>query len=91
VATSVPWAVAALTYLGQRKTGTADGCPLPELFAALRRTQSTLTLTDFHSGIRRLADHKALRLLPFAGPPAELPEPEYALLDGASMLYYATR
>ena len=32
-----------------------------------------------------------VRLLPFAGAPQEIPEPEYALLDGADMLFYATR
>lgn len=89
---SVPWAVEALTYLDRRKnSGAPDGCPLPELFAAVRRGSPDLTLGEFQTGLRRLGDHKALRLIPFPGPAAQLPEPEYALLDGPDVLYYAAR
>lgn len=92
VAESVPWAVEALGYLDRRKnSGAADGCPLPELFAAVRRTAPELTLGDFQTGLRRLGDHRALTLLPFEGPADKLPEPEFALLDGANVLYYAAR
>jgi hypothetical protein len=92
VANSVPWAVEALGYLDRRKnSGAADGCPLPELFAAVRRSTPELSLGDFQTGLRRLGDHRALSLLPFDGPADKLPEPEFALLDGASVLYYASR
>jgi hypothetical protein len=91
-AAAVPWAQSALTYLDRRRAGGAAGaCPLPELFAALRDQQPDLTVTAFHEGLRRLQDWRALRLLPFTAPPGELPEPEYALLDGAAVLYYASR
>ena len=92
VAESVPWAVEALGYLDRRKnSGAADGCPLPELFAAVRRSSPELSLGDFQTGLRRLGDHKALKLLPFEGPADKLPEPEFALLDGADVLFYAAR
>jgi len=37
-----------------------------------------------------LQDRDVLRLLPYDGP-GELPEPEFALLDGTSVFYYAAR
>ncbi len=89
---SVPWAGDALTYLDKRRGSGAPGdCPLPELFAALRGQHPDLSVPLFHDGLRRLYDRKALRLLPFAGAPGELPEPEYALVDDVQLLYYATR
>lgn len=92
VAQSVPWASEALSYLDHRRdAGAPNGCPLPELFVAVRRGSPTLSLTDFQDGLRRLNDHKSLRLTRFDGPADQLPEPEYALLDGADVLYYATR
>jgi DNA-binding PadR family transcriptional regulator len=92
VAQSVPWATEALSYLDHRRDGGApNGCPLPELFVAVRRGHPALSLTDFQDGLRRLSDHKAVRLTRFDGPADKLPEPEYALLDGANVLYYATR
>jgi hypothetical protein len=48
-------------------------------------------VTDFHERLRRLRDRRALNLLPFSGSPNEIPEPEYALLDGVDLLYYAAR
>jgi len=64
---------------------------MPELFNAVRQKHTDLSVTDFHDRLRRLRDRKALSLLPFTGPPSELPEPEYALLEGATLLYYITR
>jgi hypothetical protein len=92
VAQSVPWAVEALSYLDHRRDGGApNGCPLPELFVAVRRGHPGLSLIDFQDGLRRLNDHKSLRLTRFDGPADQLPEPEYALVDGADVLYYANR
>ncbi len=92
IAQMVPWAGEALAYLEKRKqSGAEGGCPLPELFAAVRRHKPELALSEFQTGLRRLAEHKALRLLPFEGQASELPHPEYALLDGAKVLYYAGR
>jgi hypothetical protein len=92
VATDVPWALDALTYLDRRRNSGASGdCPLPELFAALRDRYPDLSVNAFHDHLRRLNDRRALRLLSFSGPPSEIPEPEYALLDGANLFYYAAR
>ena len=89
---TVPWAGEAVSYLEKRKQSGAGGaCPLPELFAAVRRGKPELTLGEFQTGLRRLAEHKALRLLSFEGKANELPHPECALLDGAKVLYYAGR
>jgi hypothetical protein len=92
VAAVVPWADDALGYLDRRKnSGAGNDCPLPELFAAVRERHAALSLTAFHDGLRRLSDCKAMRLLPFSAPPEQLPEPEYALLNGTAVVYYASR
>src|SRR5262249_19338256 len=86
------WAAQALAYLDRRRAAGAPGdCPLPELFAALRQHDPELTVTGFHDRLRRLHDRQTLRLIPFAGSPTEMQEPEYALLDGNALLYYATK
>ena len=86
-----PWAIDVLNYIDRRKNGGApDDCSLPELFMALRRAHPHLSIMAFHEGLRRLHDRRALRLLPANGL-AELPQPEYALFDGATVLYYAAR
>jgi hypothetical protein len=91
-AAAVPWAADVLAYLDRRRdSGAAGDCPLPELFAALRQRHPSLSLTDFHDGLRRLGDYRAVRLVPFTGPAEQLAEPEYALPDGAAVLYYAAR
>jgi hypothetical protein len=60
------------------------------LFAAVKDREEGLTVRDFHTGLRRLHDRGVLRLLPFEGAGGP-PEPEYALLDGADMYYFAAR
>jgi hypothetical protein len=91
VADAVPWALEAISYLDQRQAGGApDNCPLPELFAALAAKRPDLSMSDFHQGLRHLRDWHALRLLPFTANGA-LPQPEYALLEGDAMLYFAKR
>lgn len=92
VAPVVPWALGALSYLDRRRqTGQSGECPLPELFAAVREQHRDLSIQDFHDGLRRLHDRGALQLWPFTGPAAELPEPEFALLDGPTVFFYAGR
>jgi hypothetical protein len=92
VARAVPWAADVLFYLDRRRQSGATGdCPLPELFAALRERRSDVSLSDFHDGLRRLDDLRAIALKPFEGTPGEISEPEYALLDGANVLYYVRR
>jgi hypothetical protein len=88
---ALPWADDAVAYLERRnKGGLGNRCPLPELFAAVREKEKDVTIKDFHSGLRRLHDRGVLRLLAHEdneGPP----EPEFALLDGPTMYYYAAR
>jgi hypothetical protein len=86
-----PWAADALGYLDRRRAGgAAGGCPLPELFDALRPGHPDLSVAAFHDGLRRLHERRSLRLHPAEGP-ADLGQPEYALLDGGAVLYYAAR
>jgi hypothetical protein len=87
----LPWAGDALAWLERRRVADPSPCPLPELFAGLREKYTTLSLGDFHDGLRLLQRSRTLRLTPFAGPPNALPEPEYALLDGAAVLYFVER
>jgi len=86
------WAADALAHLDQRRDdGVAPRCPLPELFAALQALHPDLSLSAFHDELRRLRDRQALQLLPFQGPLDAIPQPEYALLDGPTTLYFAAR
>jgi hypothetical protein len=92
VADAVPWARDAVDYLENRRTGgAASDCALPELFAALQRQHADLSVTAFHDGLRRLQEGRALRLVPANGPPAELPQPEFALFDRTAVFYYVAR
>ncbi|MCS6850293.1 MAG: FUSC family protein [Gemmataceae bacterium] len=89
---AVPWAREVVQYLERRQAvGAAGECPLPELFAALKANHPELSLVAFHDGLRWLRDLKAIRLLPFPSPPTQLTEPEYALPDGAEVLYFVAR
>jgi hypothetical protein len=85
-----PWALDALNYLDRRRGGADGKCPLPELFAAVARHHPGLSIASFHEGLRRLHERRALRLAA-PGDVAELAQPEYALLDEASVFYYAQR
>lgn len=90
-AQALPWSQDLLDYLERRQDGQLpESCPMPEAFARLRETHPDLAIKDYHSGLRRLHDRGVLRLLPFEGP-SELPEPEYALLDGARVLYFVAK
>ena len=90
--TAVPWARSALAYLDKRRdSGAAGQCSLPELFAAVRPEHEDLSIPAYLDGLRRLHDRRAIQLLPFEGSASELPQPEYALLDGAEVFFYVTR
>jgi hypothetical protein len=92
IVSSAPWAADALAYLDRRRLTAANGdCPLPELFAALVEKHSDLSIGNFHDGLRRLQRERLVRFSPFQGSPAELPQPEYAILDGAALLYHVAR
>jgi hypothetical protein len=87
-----PWALEALTYLDRRREGGAPSpCPLPDLFAAIRARDQDLSMNAFHAGLRNMQERGVLKILPFTGPLEDLPQPEFALLDGTTMCYYVTR
>ncbi len=87
----VPWGLDLLNYLDRRhSSGATDPCPLPELFAAVHEKHPLLSVPDFHKGLLRLLDNRALTLLPFVGT-GYIPQPEHAIPRGAHMLYYAVR
>jgi hypothetical protein len=92
IVTAAPWAADALAYLDRRRATGANGeCPLPELYAALAAKHADLSLIDFQDGLRRLQGERVLRLQPFIGAPADLPQPEYAIFDNGALHYYAAR
>jgi hypothetical protein len=89
VARVVPWAVEALEYLDRRtETGAAD-CPLRELFDALRDGRPGLTVPHFQTGLRRLHDLRAVRLT--GSPDGSIPDPEYAMIVGATTYSFVSR
>ena len=84
----VPWAMEALEYLDRRAaTGASRDCALPELFHAVRVKFPELTLPEFHDGLRRLHDVRAVRL----SPSDEMDQPEYAMLAGRQSVYRVWR
>src|SRR5262245_563470 len=87
----VPWGADALTYLDRRAQGGGEGaCPLPELFAAIRAKHATITMREFHDGLRRLADNRAVLFSAWTGPGA-IPQPEYALMADGKLMYHVGR
>lgn len=78
------WADSALRYLDCRP---GVPCPLAELFRAVGDEHPGLTLADFHAGLVRLHDARALRLT--ADGPAD--DPEYAVLVGTTACHSAVR
>jgi hypothetical protein len=79
VAKNVPWSTSVLDYLDRRTAAGAIGdCPLGELFHALRDEFSQLTVPEFHTGLRRLYDVRAIRLRNGGGG-----NPEFAMIVDA--------
>ncbi|WP_143302152.1 hypothetical protein [Candidatus Entotheonella palauensis] len=64
-------------------------CPLPDLFRQCQQQAPDLTIGQFHDDLRRLARENRIRLLPFTQALYLLEEPEYALLWGREIMYYA--
>src|SRR5262249_36563306 len=81
-----------MEYVEQRQSaGAKHECPLPELFTVLRENHPELSIVDFQDGLRRMSDHKAIRLLPLTNGNGSQPEPEYIMCDGPELLYYVSR
>lgn len=97
IAESHPWAIDALNYLDRRRlvaapttNGDSCPCPLPELFASLLRQHPDLSVRLYHEGLRRLHERRLVQLQPAASL-ANLPHPEFALLEGAAVYYHISR
>jgi hypothetical protein len=85
----VPWAVDALEYLDRRTlAGAPNPCPLGELFAALRDKRPGISIPEFHTGLRRLHDNRAGRLIARKERAADA---EYALLVGQELCSFIER
>ncbi len=86
----VSWAVVALEYLDRRmQTGLNLPCPLGELFQAVKQYDSTIRVPDFHDGLRRLSDARAVRLHPHAS--MARMDAEFALLIGSELCSSVSR
>jgi hypothetical protein len=85
------WLRGALEYLADYARRHPYGhCPLPELFhhAAV---PASLTIGQFHDGLRRLVDEGKVRLHAFTGAAYQLQDEQYALVAGQEIKYYAER
>jgi hypothetical protein len=86
----IPWSREALAYLDRRTfTGLPGPCPFADLFHALLEAHPALSLKQFHDGLRRLNDLRAVKLI--AAPAGKLPDPEYAILVGAELCGFVQR
>jgi hypothetical protein len=80
-------APAIVAYLAER-AGATD-CPLPELFGALPLTD-TPTIGQFHDCLRQLHAAGTVSLPAWTAPLYAMPEPQFALLIGHSIAYFAS-
>ena len=86
------WKQEALAFLAKwQDKKPHEDCPLPDLFEHARETLPSLTLGQFHDGLRRLHDEGQVYLHPWTGPLYEIPDPACALLIGHAVAYYASR
>lgn len=76
--------------LARQHSRPAEDCPLPELFRQAKDASPSLSVGEFHEGLRRLQAERRLALQPWTGPLHELPEPDLALMQGHSLAYYAS-
>lgn len=89
VAKLVAWALDALAYLDRRRAAGAGGpCRIAELFDAVRAAHPALTVPEFHDGLRRLHDTRALQLRSLGG---DVSDPEYAVIVGAEVCGHVER
>jgi hypothetical protein len=85
------WPGEVLSFLKRRQDqGALGDCPLPDLYGEARRLVPTLTIGQFHDGLRTLHQRAQIYLHPWTGPLYELPEPTLALLAGHEVAYYAS-
>lgn len=65
-------------------------CTLPELFRALAALSPAPSIGEFHDCLRQLHADGELSLHSWTGPLYAMPEPQYALLVGHGVAYYAS-
>jgi hypothetical protein len=73
-----------------RRWNDSGDCPLPELFRQVLSIEPMLTLGTFHDGLRHLHEREQIYLHPWTGPLYDVPEPNFALLVGHEIAYYAS-
>jgi hypothetical protein len=84
-----PGSLAELCLEGLRRWRSSGDCPLPELYRLIHAA-TPLTIGQFHDGLRRLHETARVYLHPWTGPLYDLPEPQFALLSGHLVAYYAS-
>jgi hypothetical protein len=85
----VPWANDVLEYLDQRDgAGAGWVCPLSELFHYVVDRQPGIVLAEFHNGLKRLHEARAIQLTPAT---AQMREPEFAMVVDGKLMGFATR
>jgi hypothetical protein len=88
LAERVPWAMDALEYLDDRlAAGASTPCPIAELFHALHQKQLVLDLSAFQTGLIRLDDAGAVKLISEGA----ASDPEYAILHGHQLCHSIER
>jgi hypothetical protein len=83
----VELAPAVVTHLTER-SDTTD-CPLPELFRAVAKI-GPVTIGEFHDCLRQLSADGSITLSAWTAPLYAIPEPQFALLSGHSIAYFAS-
>ena len=73
-----------------QSTHPAEDCKLADLYRQAQRVAPSLTVGQFHDGLRRLLDQGKIYLHPWTGPLYDMPEPAFALLVGHEIAYYAS-
>ncbi len=85
------WREKVLDFLARRQSvGVSEDCPLPDLYQQARETSGSLTIGNFHDGLRQLHESGLIYLHPWTGPLYALPQPPLALLVGHEIAYYAS-
>jgi DNA-binding PadR family transcriptional regulator len=79
-----------LSRLADWSGAAGEDCPLPELYRSLSLLSSPPTIGEFHDCLRRLRADGAIHLHSWTGPLYAVPEPEFALLAGHGIAYYAS-
>ena len=71
------------------QAGASQDCPLPDLYRKLE-SSGKVSIGLFHDALRQLHDDHQIYLHPWTGPLYALPEPNFALLVGHGVGYYAS-